>query len=166
MMLTFAVCFAACGDEDKDEPSNENQGNGGSTEKVLTIDGKKWSNVVVKEFVSSYSDYYFTYSAYDAENGVGTFEFHVDADEVDGFGDVAKEIVINKLGDIGDISLRDMRTEYISGTVQVISIGRDGIELYFRNYQCYYYPSSEGTSSKYKHTINGSVLFAGEANDC
>ena len=164
-MLVFTLGFAACGDDDNDEPDNGNHGSGSSTEKVLTIDGKKWNNVVVKEFISSYSDYYFTYSAYDAENGARTFEFHVDSDGVDRMRDVAQDVVIDKLGDISDINLRDMRTQYISGSVQVISIGRDGIELNFRNYQCYYYPDKEGPSSKYKHTINGSVLFSGEAND-
>lgn len=165
MVLTLTVCISACGDDEKDEPDGPNNG-GGGTQTGLTIDGQKWSNVVSNEFRStSPGEYYFDYETADLENGTRIFSFYADADAVDEKGEIAKDIEIRNLGDLTNINLRDMSTEYISGKVKVQEIGLEGIVLNFENYQFYYYPDSEGTSSKYKHTVTGTARFSGTPNE-
>ena len=148
----------ACGD-DNDEPDNSGD-TGSSTENVLTIDGSKWSDPKIRVYDDSYGDYYFTYMAFDSKNGTRNFDFHANASC---FGspqeNIAEEIEIDALGEIGNVVLYEMETQYISGKVSVERVGQDFLVLNFKNYECYYYPENASPASEYKHKINGKVRF-------
>lgn len=159
MIPLMAVCCWACGNDENEEPGNTGPSDSSSST-VLTIDGEKWTDPKITVYDESAGNYYFTYMAFDYTNGTRNFDFHVDSDYFEEAGeDIAEEIEIDKMGDIGNITLYEMDTEYISGKVIVESIGNTSIVLNFKNYECYYYPENSRISSEYKHKINGKVKF-------
>lgn len=158
MLPLLAFNLVACGDDDDDPEVGESGSN--STANVLTINGDKWSDPKITVFDESGGNYYFTYMAFDYNKGSRNFDFHADCEYFEEVGeDIAEEIEIDKIGDIGSIALYDLDTEYISGKVIVEKISDTLIRLNFKNYQCYYYPESAYPSSENKYTINGNVTF-------